>query len=378
MRILFVVPPFVGHVNPTVSIASALVDAGHDVAWAGHVEQIAGLLPANARVVSLGTLPADVLADPAGRRLRDFASLRWLWERILVPLARMMTPAVERAARELRPDVIVSDQQAIGGALAARRLQIPWVTLCTTTAPLVDPFEVLPKVQAWVDGHLASLQEDAGLPVLPAGDLSPRLTLVLSTPAFTGERDYPSSFRFVGPAITGRPDPTPFEWAALAPVPRVLVSLGTISAERGARFYRAVMEGVSGAQLIIAAPPGLVPDPPAHVIVRPRVPQLALLPHVDAVVTHAGHNTVCEALAHGVPLVCAPIRDDQPVVARLVVEAGAGLRVRFGHASPALIGEAVRRVLEEPQFASAARAIQTSFIEAGGARRAAELIADVA
>ena len=43
-------------------------------------------------------------------------------------------------------------------------------------------------------------------------------------------------------------------------------------------------------------------------------------------VTHGGHNTVCEALAHGLPLVVAPIRDDQPTVAAQVVQAGAGVR----------------------------------------------------
>ena len=36
MKILFVVPPWTGHVNPTVSVARRLAANGHEVAWAGH------------------------------------------------------------------------------------------------------------------------------------------------------------------------------------------------------------------------------------------------------------------------------------------------------------------------------------------------------
>ena len=54
------------------------------------------------------------------------------------------------------------------------------------------------------------------------------------------------------------------------------------------------------------------------------MPQLALLRHVDAVVCHGGHNTLCEALALGLQLVLAPVRDDHPLVADQVVAAGAG------------------------------------------------------
>ena len=72
-------------------------------------------------------------------------------------------------------------------------------------------------------------------------------------------------------------------------------------------------------QAIIVGPPDLLPDPPGNVLVVPSVPMLALLPRLDAVISHGGMNTVCETLAHGVPLVLAPIRHDQPVVASQVV-----------------------------------------------------------
>ena len=32
---MFVVPPFTGHVNPTVPVAKVLAQRGHEVAWTG-------------------------------------------------------------------------------------------------------------------------------------------------------------------------------------------------------------------------------------------------------------------------------------------------------------------------------------------------------
>jgi UDP:flavonoid glycosyltransferase YjiC (YdhE family) len=106
----------------------------------------------------------------------------------------------------------------------------------------------------------------------------------------------------------------------------------------------------------------------------PWLPKQALLPRVAAVVCHGGHNTVCEALAHAVPLVVAPIRDDQPVIAEQVTVAGAGLRLRFTHARAAHIGRAMDRVLTEPSFAVAAARIWHSFAAAGGAQAAADAL----
>jgi UDP:flavonoid glycosyltransferase YjiC (YdhE family) len=147
-----------------------------------------------------------------------------------------------------------------------------------------------------------------------------------------------------------------------------------VSAERGAAFYRAVAGAFDGLQAILVAPPAVAGPLPEEALCLPRVPQLDLLPHVQAVVTHGGHNTVCEALAFGLPLVVAPIRDDQPVVAGQVVSAGCGLRVRFAGLSAGTLGAAVRRVLDVPGFGEAARRVQASFAEAGGAEAAARAI----
>ena len=378
-RFLFVVPPLTGHVLPTVAVARALEARGHRVAWAAHPRRVRPLLPEGAELLALDDGPSDDIFSPILERskaMRGLESLQFLWNDVLIPLARPMLPQVGDAIAKYSPDVVVVDHQAIGGALAARRAGVTWATFCTTSASVVDALGDLPKVKAWVDEQLAKLERDAGLPALPSPDLSPSLVVVFSTEELVGKQAWPLRYRFVGPSIQDRPDPTPFPWEALAPGPKVFVSLGTVNAEIGARFFATAKEALAdvAAQIVVVAPPSLLPDPPATFLVRERVPQLALLPKMDAVVCHAGHNTTCEALANGLPLVVAPIRDDQPVVAQQVVAAGAGIRVKFGRLTPAALRDAVTRVLGEASYRQAARRLQASFAAAGGATAAADAL----
>jgi UDP:flavonoid glycosyltransferase YjiC (YdhE family) len=373
-RFLFVVPPLVGHVNPTVSIARELERRGHEVAWAAHPARVRPLLPEGATLLALDDRVSDSVWAPLferARSVRGLESYEFLWDEVLVPLARAMRPEVEAQIASWSPDVVVVDHQAIGGALAARRAGARWASLCTTSASVVYAFADLPKIKQW------SVEEEAALAPVDPPDLSPELVIVLSTAALVGPtNEFPPHYRFVGPCVHDRPDATPFPWELLRDGPRVLVSLGTVSADRGDDFYATVVQALANApmQVVLVAPQGRVPDPPANFLVLPRVPQLALLPHVHAVVSHAGHNTVCEALAHGVPLVVAPIRDDQPIVASQVVAAGAGLRVRFGRLAPGTLRGAVDRVLGEPSFRQAAARVGASFAEVGGAVTAAGLL----
>ncbi|WP_433860045.1 glycosyltransferase [Streptomyces kronopolitis] len=384
---LFVVPPLAGHVNPTVAVAAELTARGHQVAWSGPAAALEPLLPAGALLYAAGDRSAAEGHDVLHARwcdLRGVAALRFLWADVLIPLARAMLPGVHAAVAAFRPDVLVADQQALAGAVVARRHGLPWATSATTSAEFTRPFAGVPKVGEWVAHSIAALLADCGAPTGWDPRFSPHLVLVFSTPALIGAGPdtggaggYPSHYAFVGPAFGARPASRGFPWHRLDPArPRVLVSLGTLNREAGARFYPAVLRAADAladrAQLILAAPGDLVGTVPPHLVHQEYVPQLQLLPHLDAVLCHGGHNTVCEALAYGLPLVVAPVRDDQPIVARQVAEAGAGVRVRFGRARADELHRALAAVLDDPAHRRAARRIQASFAAAGGAPAAAD------
>jgi MGT family glycosyltransferase len=114
-----------------------------------------------------------------------------------------------------------------------------------------------------------------------------------------------------------------------------------------------------------------------HILFAGHVPQLALLPHMSAVVCHGGHNTVCEALAHGLPLVVTPMRDDQPIIAQQVATAGAGIRLRFDRLGATELRDAVRAVLDDPSYRAAAATVRDSFTAAGGAVTAADRLEEL-
>jgi MGT family glycosyltransferase len=373
-----VTAPFVGHVNQVAGLAVELEKHGHEVAWATHRRAVEGFLPDTARTYELGEeLPAQLERGMDGLPQRGLENLLGRFHRFWIPLALATLPELERAIDDFLPDVLIVDQPALSGSLAARRRELPWATSATTASPAFEQLLAdFPQIRERFHDLLGPVQREAGLPPVERPDCSPHLVLVFSSQALVGDAwSPPPHYRLVGPVPAARPA-VPFPWHLLAEGKRALVTLGTVNRDRGARFYASIVEAVRElrVQAIVVAPPELVPDPPENVLAVPRVPQLDLLASVDAVVCHGGHNTVCEALAAGRPLVVAPIKDDQPLIGFQVAEAGAGIQVRFGRPRPGELRAALETVLSEERYRRAAEAIRDSFREAGGAESAAEAV----
>jgi MGT family glycosyltransferase len=387
-RFLFAVPPFTGHVNPTIAVGAKLASRGHEVAWVGHAE-VAALLPPGARLLPAGDALTPAVLNEMRQRwlnLRAFAALKVLWEDVLIPINRAMVDGVHRAVDAFAPHVVIADQQTLAGAVVALTRGVPWATSATNFAEFGRPYAAMPQVEQWVDTLLADFAVEAGMTAEAAArvDLrfSDRLVLAYSIRELVGPVAVDCDPVFVGPAIgpRGVQPAFPWEWldAGEDRRARVLVSLGTHNGDAGARFFRVLLdatEELAGRlQIILVTPEGtVVPDRVGdHVLVTERVPQLEVLEQVDAVVSHAGPNTVAESLTAGRPLVLAPIRDDQPSVAERVAALGAGIRVRFGRVQPAELRDAITAVLETPSYREAAHRIAAAFTQAGGAAAAAD------
>jgi UDP:flavonoid glycosyltransferase YjiC (YdhE family) len=386
-RYLFVVPPRVGHINPAVGVAAELTARGHQVAWAGMPEIVGALAGRTAQIYPCA-LPRGRHGEPFERpaSMCDLAALQFLWEDFLIPLGEVMAPDVLAAVEEFRPDVLVVDQQAVAGALIAERLGIPWVTFATTSAEFTGALDGMPLLDAWLNERFDNLRSRTGDP-LGGKDprFSPHLILAFTTPELTGPVSAPSGpICFVGPSIHPPPAFGDFPWEWLDDRKLVLVSIGAADADAGAVFLAAVRGALRDRrdrlQGIIVDPADLLENAvsTSSVLVLPVVPQLELLPWCAAVVCNAGHNPVCQALWYGVPLVVAPIRDDQPVVANQVVAAGAGIRVPFDRITPERLGEALDLVLNDPLHRKAAQYVGDAFQAAGGAAAAAQYIESVA
>lgn len=379
-RILIVEPPLTGHINPSLSVAAELALLGHDVRWAVHASIAGDLFPDKTKLISLPIDPAFMAnLQERSQKVRGLASVRFLYEDFCFPLAKLSLSPLEKCVLDYMPDLILCDHQMLSGALVARRMGIPWLSLVTTTASILKMSHV-DVVEEWLKEQMLELQSAYGMKdIVDRPDFSPFGILVFSSPELVGSEHerFAGSYHFVGPAFSHRPQTVDFPWEALDPSKRkLLVSLGTVSRDRGLRFYEVLIEALTDMpiQVIMVGPESLKDKAPSNFIIRDRVPQLALLPHMDAVICHAGHNTVCESLSYGLPLIVAPIRDDQPVIAQQVVDAGAGLYMRYGKVSVAAARDTVERLFSEPQLRINAQRLAQSFKRLGGAKQAAGIV----
>lgn len=111
---------------------------------------------------------------------------------------------------------------------------------------------------------------------------------------------------------------------------------------------------------------------PANFVVRPYVPQLAVLKQADLFITHGGVNSVHQALYHGVPMLFVPQQVEQGLVAARMAELGAGLVLRKQTVSSLQL--TTSRLLDDSSYRLQATALGGGLKAAGGINRAADAI----
>jgi MGT family glycosyltransferase len=108
------------------------------------------------------------------------------------------------------------------------------------------------------------------------------------------------------------------------------------------------------------------------------VPQTAVLPQVDLVITHGGNNTVTESMYFGKPMVVLPLFWDQHDNAQRVDETGFGVRLRPYEFTDDDLRSAIERLLADSQLHSRLGTISDRLRQNPGTERAAGLIEQVA
>lgn len=371
-----------GYINPTLPIVAELVRRGHMVtyhtfpAFAPQIEA-AG---AKVRLYPGGDMP---LPDPP-------IPLALLEELARTTLA--LLPGVLSDLRGIRPDLIVHGAACPWGAVAARELGVPAAATFTTFAfnrqvpsPTGISRELLAAAVArprlgWAYARarwaLRRAYDTSGLPLIDLMNASEPLNLVFTSRPFQPGADaFGPSYRFVGASIGSRPSDPSFDAGRLE-APVLYASLGTVF-DAGPALLRTFATALAplGGTVVVSTgqedPADLGPLP-ANVLARRSVPQLQVLERAALFVTHGGMNSVNEAMRAGVPALVVPQGADQPLVARRVVELGAGLALRTQDATVETVHALARRLLEEPRFRVAAAAQRAAQEEAGGALRAAD------
>ena len=199
------------------------------------------------------------------------------------------------------------------------------------------------------------------------------LYLQFSAPGFEYPRnDLPSNVRFVGPP---RPQVTrgwhePPWWFGVRGGRRiVLVTQGTVATDIS-QLIEPALAGLADEDVLVVAATGGADAPvparvPDNAQVASFVPFEKLMPYVDVFVTNGGYGGVQLALAHGVPIVTAGRTEDKVEVNARVAYSGVGINLRTQSPTPEQLRDAVRRVLDEPNFRERARSVQREIDELG-------------
>jgi UDP:flavonoid glycosyltransferase YjiC (YdhE family) len=242
--------------------------------------------------------------------------------------------------------VVIRESAEYAGAVAAElhglphaRVGIGLVSMERLMTGIATPnIDALRAAHGLSGGH--RLAEEPCLTLFPAS---------LEDPAVP---DMPRTARFRDPTW-----PAPGEAAH----PFVYLTFGSVagSLPMVADVYRAALDAVADLYAEVLLTVGRDTDPasfgavPAHVRVERWVDQAAVLGRASAVVCHGGGGSTLGALAAGVPLVIVPLfAEDQHINARRVVASGAGVATE-----PSGIQAALDKVLSEPSYRAAARAL---------------------
>jgi UDP:flavonoid glycosyltransferase YjiC (YdhE family) len=105
-------------------------------------------------------------------------------------------------------------------------------------------------------------------------------------------------------------------------------------------------------------------------------PQQVALARADAVISHAGWNTVMDAVAAQTPMLALPIAFDHPGGAARMRHAGVGIQASSRFTGARQLARHLRRLLDDPVFRERLAPLSACVARAGGTVRAADIVED--
>jgi hypothetical protein len=397
MKIIFLNVPGHGHVNPTLALVSELNRRDHHVIYYNNTEFEPQITKSGAE---FRPYPAP---QPTAAALAEKASSLPQVSVWVLGQSHRLLPWLLEELRQEQPDLVVFDSICLWGMQAAHLLRIPSVASITTFVAegvkgminlrdgLALVGQALPALPGII-GKRRQLVRTYGPDIFPQSQIFPAISdtnIVYTSREFQPETDFiDDSFHFVGPSINAETRETAdFPWHRLEDGrPLIYLSLGTIYHNK-ADFYRMAFATfadhpgqfvLSAGRMTDIAALGPIPD---NFIVRNFVPQLELLPRVDAFITHGGMNSINEGLYYGVPLVVVPQQMEQTLNARQAARQGTAIvlgdRPPYGRTTATELRHALEEVLTDASYRQNAERIGRSFRESGGYEKAADVVTAV-
>jgi MGT family glycosyltransferase len=390
-RVLAYTSPARGHLYPLVPVLDELRARGHEVA--------------------VRTLPSEIEmlrergldAEPVSSAILAIEHDDWRARTPMAATRRALAMFAQRAPHEvadlrealdaLGPDVLLVDVSTWGAAAVAEADGRPWAQWLPYPSPIpsrgVPPFGpglrpasgalgrlrdrvvhrlTMPGFERALLPGVNEVRDDVGLE--PLGEAAATftrapLTLYLTAEPFEYPRDWPSTWRLIGPGTWDPPAEAP-AWLEDLDRPLVVVSTSSEFQDDG-RLVTCALEALRDEDVFVVATLPSAPPPTDDVPPNARVecflPHAPLIERAACVVCHAGMGITQKALAAGVPVCAVPFGRDQLEVARRVEVAEAGSRLPVRRLSPTRLR---RAVLEALGRAEGAKRVARAFAAAGG------------
>ncbi len=382
MNVLMINIPAEGHVNPTLGVVKALIDRGDSVHYITTEEF-------KERIEGLG---ANVYLHPnhlKGLTPQKVTSIHEFMQ-VILKLSYDILAVVQELADSIPFDYVYHDTFG-AGLLVKDYLNIPSISSSSSFA--------IPQEQ-----FLKMLESSRGLPLNPSPEMEKEnstiteriqerfgvkvkhhfqfmmntsdLNIVYTSREFQPGGEYmDDSYVFIGPSITKRVQTHDFPLEELKDRKVLYISMGTIL-QGFESFFQTCVEAFRNFEGKVIFSVGMATDLaklqhlPENFIVRRYLPQLEVLKHTDAFITHGGMNSTSEALYYEVPLVVIPQTSDQPMVANRLEELQAGFRIDPHEVSIEKLQESVQQILSNPAYRENAKKLSNSFKKSGGAKEA--------
>jgi hypothetical protein len=336
-----------------IPVIRALVAAGHDVACASGA--VVAAEAARLGVPHFLAGPDQMSNDQRKEVFPEIQSLKpqeirpFFFERVFADYELPLRAGdLAVVVDDWRPDLLVHEVAELAAPVVATARQLRYATHSYGVVLGDDGIEAAAK-GARRHWHAAGLvlHERAGL--------WEHLYIDICPPSL--QRNAPPGAPLVQLVRPG--DRTPA--AASTSRPFVYVTLGTVYARN--EVFRTIIDGLAGEPLDVLVTigndgdPAALGSPPANVRIERFVPQHEILPSCAAVITHGGAGSMLGALTFGCPILFVPQGADQFTNAERCVTVGAALSLLPGDLSPEAVRAALRRILDEPGFASRATQI---------------------
>lgn len=175
-----------------------------------------------------------------------------------------------------------------------------------------------------------------------------------------------NTYRFVGPSLFFKSEQNGFPFERLRAKIIIYISLGTLHSNN-ADFYKICLRAFRNTSYLVIISVGFKTDPdefvdiPENFLIRQSVPQQKLLEYVDLFITHAGMNSVNEAICSGVPMLMLPHHLEQEMIARRVQEMGVGLKMNIKNITPEKLYKYARQVISESIYKDQALKFKSIF-----------------